>query len=229
MGIQWTSREKKMLYVIIVLIIGLISVWYVGWNSSKETAGDLQLQNHLLNPDQSKQEESSLDPEESNIVQQENIVEVEQQVIVDVKGAVARPSIYTLAPTQRVHDAILMAGGLLEHASTKYINLAERLADGMVIYVPTEEEVEEMNGSMFSYSPDAGASSNDNSTSSGKININSASQSELETLPGIGPSRAQQIIAYREQQGAFRQLEDMMNISGIGPKIFEGLKDLIEI
>lgn len=114
-----------------------------------------------------------------------------------------------------------MGGGLTEKGSTKFINLAKVLTDGMVIYIPTEEE-------LASGDAPPSFSSGNTEQSSGKININTAGLSKLATLPGIGESKAQSIIDYRREKGAFQSADELLNISGIGPKTLEKLRDKIE-
>lgn len=141
------------------------------------------------------------------------------KVIVDVKGAVARPGVYEVDEGSRVIDVIEKAGGILENADVNQINFAETLKDEMVVYVPKIGE--EMNQSQSVSS--SGASHND------KIRINYATSEELQKLTGIGPSKAEAIISYREENGPFQVEEDLLNVSGIGQKTFEKIKDEITV
>ncbi|WP_246027554.1 helix-hairpin-helix domain-containing protein [Lysinibacillus antri] len=144
-------------------------------------------------------------------------------VMVDVKGAVHFPGVYELTTEDRVIDAIQLAGGYIEEADTKMINHAQKLVDEMVLYIPKKgEDVETIpNGQV------AVATNNQHATSS-LIDINSADESQLTTLPGIGPSKAQAIISYREESGAFKSIEDLKKVTGIGDKTFERLREFIE-
>lgn len=151
----------------------------------------------------------------------EEQVEPAGPLFVDVKGAVSIPGLYEAKDGDRVLDAIEQAGGLLEKADEKQINFAQKLHDEMVIYVPEKGEEIEV-GTLPMTSP-AGGEAN------GKVNINRAEASELETLPGIGPAKAQAIVDYREQQGSFKQVEDLKNVSGIGEKTFERLQEAISV
>jgi len=139
-------------------------------------------------------------------------------LVVHVSGAVNRPSVYTLAAGSRAMAAIEAAGGAVADADLDRINLARVLADGEQLHISRRGE----------QSPVAATPSSP-AQGSTRININTATQAELETLPGIGPTRATAIIAYRQQRGAFANPEDLMNVSGIGEKTFEGLKDLIRV
>lgn len=142
------------------------------------------------------------------------------ELLVDVKGAVHKPGVYKATTGERVVDLIEKAGGLTEVANSIAINFAMRVTDEMVVYVPFIGEEENVMDSSI-----ATIGGNDN----GKININKASQAELETLPGIGPSKAQAIIEYRETSGPFKTIEDIMSISGFGEKTFEKLKESIRV
>ena len=144
-------------------------------------------------------------------------------IIVHVSGAVKNPDIYTLPPDCRVQDAIDAAGGLLAEADRQAINLAAALQDGVQLRVPTLSD--------SAKAPPVVSSPLTTSiqSSDGLININTASQEQLETLPGIGPAKAQAIIDYRQQNGDFADIRDIQNVTGIGPATFESLRDLITI
>ncbi len=143
-------------------------------------------------------------------------------VIVDVKGQVKFPGVYELTAEDRVIDAIQLAGGYTDLAETKMINHAQRLQDEMVIYIP--QIGEEVDTAAIGLSFTTGT----HSDNSGKININKADETQLQTLPGVGPAKAQAILAYRSEIGKFQTIDDLKKVSGIGEKSFERLKDLIE-
>ncbi|OCS94619.1 ComEA family DNA-binding protein [Caryophanon latum] len=145
-------------------------------------------------------------------------------IVVDVKGAVRSPGVYTLTDEQRVIDAINAAGGYVDGADSTLINHAEKLTDALVIYVPLEGEEMPVIASAATFT----SSASSNATSS-LININTASDSDLQTLPGIGPSKAQAIIRHREENGAFTSPEQLTDVTGIGDKTFEQLADLITV
>jgi competence protein ComEA len=134
-----------------------------------------------------------------------------------VVGAVVQPGIQALPPGSRVQDALVAAGGLLPEANTTVLNLAAYVADGERIYVPLSIPTEER------------AMSTDPIQTSGYglININTASQAELEKLPGIGPVTAQNIITYRDTNGRFASIEAILDVPGIGPKTLEEIQQLI--
>lgn len=136
-----------------------------------------------------------------------------REVVVHIAGAVVNSGVYRLPEGSRVIDALEAAGGGTPDADLDALNLAEVLVDGRRYYVPTVEET--------------AAGANPSRVAPAKININLATQAELETLPGIGPALASRIIAYRETNGPFRRIEDVKRVPGIGDKRFEELKDLI--
>jgi competence protein ComEA len=133
-----------------------------------------------------------------------------------VSGAVKQADVYVLAPDSIVKDAVLAAGGAADDADLDRINLASPLVDGQHIYVPRQGEENPP------VQPPAGQPA-----AGGKVNINTAESTALETLPGIGPSLAQRIIDYRQANGPFGQIEDIMEVSGIGPATFDKIRDLI--
>ena len=160
-----------------------------------------------------------------------------QSFVVYVSGYVNNPGVYELSAGSRVIDAIDAAGGYSKEAYDNYLNLASLISDGQMIYVPSEEEVSQ--GNVESIAGNGGTSgisvngnggnsgSNGTGNSGGLININSASKEELMTLPGIGESKADKIIAYREENGRFSTPEGIMEISGIKDGLYNKIKDKI--
>jgi competence protein ComEA len=134
-------------------------------------------------------------------------------VFVHIVGAVAHPGLYELRDGDRVVDVVAAAGGLTESADETQLNLARFVSDGEQIVV-TE----------IGAAPAAAAG-----TVGGKVNINTADTTTLETLPRVGPSMAERIIAWRTTNGRFSAIEDLMSVTGIGAKTFDGFKDLITI
>jgi competence protein ComEA len=143
-------------------------------------------------------------------------------VVIDVKGAVRHPGVYSMKDGDRLIDAINAAGGYLPNADSRMLNHAMKLADEFVIYVPIEgEEVLDI-----SFTPLIGTNA---SQDDGKVNINTADEKELMTIPGVGPSKAAAIIQYRTDQGPFKSPESLMEVSGIGQKTFEKLESQITV
>lgn len=239
---QWSTREKRLLLITCLLSILVISQLAASWTKKEQSQAAVLTLHHELETAQAQQLSKEQDqvPDLKNDLEskkQESMMLEEKVIMIDIKGAVKQPDVYAIGENARVRDAVIEAGGLTEDANTTYLNLAQKLTDGMVIYVPTNEEVEQGGEQVIGTNPSQYITSSSISTvdgsgeaaGGGKININQASASQLETLPGIGPSRAEAIIKYREEKGGFKQIEELMNVSGIGTKIFEGLKDLITI
>lgn len=139
-------------------------------------------------------------------------------LFVHVLGAVRRPGLFELRDGARVIDVVAAAGGLAPTADPAGVNLARLVSDGEQLYIPRLGEAQ----------PGAppGVTGPDGATG-GKINLNSASVAELDTLPRIGPAMAQRIIDYREANGRFGSIDDLRNVTGIGEKTFDGLKELV--
>lgn len=139
-------------------------------------------------------------------------------IYVYVCGQVVSPGVYPLAEGDRVYQAIEMAGGILSEGDATLLNLAERLVDGQKIYVPSYEEGETWNESAAA-----------EEATTGLVNINQASKEMLMTLPGVGESKADAILTYRQEHGRFNSLEDLMNVPGIKEGVYAKIKDRISI
>ncbi|EXJ24270.1 Late competence protein ComEA, DNA receptor [Alkalibacterium sp. AK22] len=142
----------------------------------------------------------------------------EETVFVDIKGAVSFPGVYQMQQGQRVIDVLQKAGGLLEEADSVTVNFAETLRDEMLIYIPFEGE------ELLIYTLEESGSS-----AVALIDLNSATMDELTQLSGIGPAKAQAIIAYREENGQFMTTEEIKQVSGIGDKTFENIQEQITV
>ena len=152
-------------------------------------------------------------------------------IYVDVTGAVKAPGVYTLPAGSRVFEAIALAGGAREDASLETLNQAGILQDGQQIRVYTEEEAAQMaqQGSLPSLPGAEAAAGQEEGQEASKVNINTAGKEELMTLTGIGETRAEAILAYRQETGGFQAPEDLMQVEGIKEKTFEKLKDQITV
>lgn len=146
-------------------------------------------------------------------------------IFVHVAGEVKNPGMVELESNERVAKAIELAGGATENAQLDSINLAKKCEDGEQITVPSKIATDS-SGATSSDSLSASAASS-SSSNNGKININTADVAGLQQISGIGPSKAQKIIAYREQNGKFKSVEDLTNVSGIGEKTLASIKDQI--
>lgn len=144
-------------------------------------------------------------------------------ITVQINGEIQKPGIYAVPENSRVEDLILAAGGLTEDADIRFVNFALIVRDGDYIYIPSEgEKIPEI-----ARNSSINALLDDENDIHYPININEASQDDFESLPGIGPSKASDIIAYRQMVGSFSSLDDLLEISGIGPATLEALSDYL--
>jgi competence protein ComEA len=209
---DWLIEYKKYLFAAVLVVIG--GIYYVYIYDVPSTNPTAEKIDHNLKTDAGTKEAGNkkVEPE---------------KIIVDVKGQVKLPGVYQSSVGERVIDVITRAGGLTENADERGVNFAEHVQDEMVVYIPAKGDegqtvVEPVGGSI----PSPGGSSSNNQ---GKIDLNKADVNELQTLPGIGPAKAAAIVEYRGKSGKFKAIEDLKNISGIGDKTFEKLKDLIAV
>lgn len=226
---KYINKKRKILLIIVISII-TFGISYYAYETKSNEEFDVDEQN--------------LEVEENNETEDLS-EETSEKIVVHVSGAVNQEGIVELDEKARVADAIEKAGGVTENAYMKDVNLAEVLEDGMKIYIPTKEEVNNQNQGENTNYISAGTTSLANNTNSstknsgesktgasnvkGKVNINTASLEELDTLPGIGESTANKIINYRKENGKFKSIEEIKEVSGIGDSKYEKIKDLIEI
>lgn len=156
---------------------------------------------------------------DEKIIDEEKI-EKSALIMVDIKGAINSPGVYEMPNNARLLDVIEKAGGFSEDADSRTVNLAQILTDQMMIYIPAE-------GEEISENIQVTLTSEIESTK--RININTADSIELTQLNGIGEARANSIVEYREENGRFKSIEEIKNVSGIGDSIFEGFKDDIVV
>ena len=158
----------------------------------------------------------------SSITESTDLAQEDLVILVDIKGEIKQPGVYELAHDARLNELILLAGGFTENAEVRQINLAEKLSDQQMIYVPNQDELTFSIDQLIEDEVEMAQSST-------TVNINTADLTELQQLPGVGPSKAQAIIAYREENGLFKSIEGLLEVSGFGEKTFEKLKDSIVI
>ena len=223
---MYEFNKKQKIIIVVILSIIIIAFLYYIYTKDKST----------FIPSEELEVENTTEKEE---VKEEE----RKRIIVHVSGAVNKEGIVELEADSRISDAIDKAEGLAENADTKKINLAFKLEDGMKIYIPKigeeeSEEVQESTGdetSKYITSSSGVVDTQENEsgknigekTTTGKVNINTASQTELETLPGIGPATSSKIISYRKENGKFESIEEIKEVSGIGDAKYENIKELI--
>lgn len=170
-------------------------------------------------------EEQQLEKEESSKKKEPS----PEKLVVDIKGAVKNPGVYGVTSDMRLIDAINLAGGFTGEADQSQMNLALRLTDQLMIYVPKNGEELPMEQSL-KQPVKSGEKVNEEVASKGlKVNLNTASVAELQTLAGVGLKKAEDIIRYREENGSFQQIEELTKVSGIGEKTYEALKEQLTV
>ena len=179
-----------------------------------------------LSTSSSKQSSQSLS-EASSQSKTEGSEKVKSKVTVDVKGAVVNPGVYTLKEGARVTDVIQEAGGMTEDADAKSVNIAASLSDEEVIYVANKDEnVSVLDQTSTGQVSDKGGQA---VSKDGKINLNTATSEQLQTISGIGAKRAEDVIAYRESHGGFQSVDDLKNVSGIGDKTLDKIRESLYV
>lgn len=190
--------------------------------------------------------EAAFAPETTEAMQQAE--RVSGKCYVYVCGEVAEPGVYVLESGDRIYEAVEMAGGMTADAGTCAVNLAQSVYDGLMVYIPDSEEAAEMAGSMTlagdgvvsaggSVTSEGGSAGNGKGTSGGtassqedgRLNLNTASLAELMTLSGIGQTKAQAVVNYRDAHGGFSSVEEIMNVDGIKEGLYNRIRDQIKV
>lgn len=169
----------------------------------------------VFNDKPAKEKAVKVTPIEAEVPSSQINTQKSTDVYVDVKGEVLNPGVYQIKIDSRLEDVIHLAGGFTEQADQSVINLAQKVQDEMVVLVP------KVGGGT--------GTPKEGSAQSTKINLNYANQEEIEQLNGIGPSKAMAIIQYREENGLFKNIEDVLNVPGIGEKTLENMKENIQV
>jgi len=205
--------EQYRWWLVAVCLLSVVVI-FLGTKLLTNNSGDLTPnENHSLVQSDKKRDVSK---ESSTYVTEDQNKTSDNQWWVDVKGAVKRPGIYAVHQNQRITDAIKLAGGVTKDADLQQCNQAIKLQDEMIVHIPVKGEQKDSEA----------ISSNEEANQ--KINLNKASEQELTTLPGVGLKRAQDIIVFREQN-AFKQIDDLGKVPGIGPKMLAKLNNLVTI
>ena len=194
-------------------MIGVIMFIFIGYYIIKKTENSDYIELETV-------EEKKL--EYSNEIEQEEIID--NKIVVHITGEIENEGIIEIEKDARIADVIDQAGGTTTEADLSKVNLAYSVKDGQKIYIPNinDEKVEEY---ITEEAGDTVVVEDEKVT--GKVNINTAKQTELETLSGIGPSTALKIINYRQENGDFKTIEDIKNVPGIGESKFENIKESI--
>ena len=183
--------------------------------STQKTVTETNLQAEVATVSKDSSSEKEVKKEEKEESPEQDLITV------DVKGAVKSPGIYDLPVGSRVHDAVQKAGGLTEEADSKSLNLAQKVSDEALVYVPTKGEE--------AASQQTGSGTTPSTSKDKKVNLNKASLEELKQVKGLGGKRAQDIIDHREANGKFKSVDELKKVSGIGAKTIEKLKDYVTV
>ena len=213
------TNQKKLIFIVILIIVAILIYIIIQQNNEFE---ENTVENELIPYSEENKVAENTTENNTN----------ENQIIIHITGAVNKEGVYTLKENSRISDAIDLAGGLREDADTSKINLAYHLEDGMKINIPSINDKNEnenlyITSEMGIENNDKANSDENEEVSNKKVNINTATKEELDTLPGIGESTAQKIINYRKENGKFSSIEEIKEVSGIGESKFENIKELI--
>ena len=214
------KNKKILIFVILFFVLGVIFLIYKKVGEDVNNS-EYVLENALYNEGNT---DNIDDKKDENAVKENTEIASVTKIYIHVAGEVNCEGIVVLDEGARIVDAIEKAGGITGNADLSKVNLAYKLLDGQKVYIPS------FNDKLDEYIVVSGENGNFNNSNeikrvNDKVNINTASQTELETLTGIGPSIAEKIIQYRKKNGGFKKIEELKNVSGIGENKFESIKD----
>ena len=214
-------KERKVVLIVVLLGIGVFG-WkiYNSINFNMVDSNDILISSNTVNTLEKNNENTN-----------------DEIIVVHITGEVKRPGVVRIKEGSRIEDIIEAAGGLTENADISNVNLAYIVEDGVKIRIPDSSDealsknyiTDESGEDVIISDGEAREQSNDEPSSITVVNINKATQTELETLPGIGPSIASRIIDYRTQNGKFKSVEDIKSVTGIGDSKFEKIKEFIKV
>lgn len=210
------EKIKEYKIIVICAVLGLaLGAFFLLKPTTQTPVIETNLQTEVAAVSKDSSSEKEMKKEEKEESPEQDLITV------DVKGAVKSPGIYDLPVGSRVHDAVQKAGGLTEEADSKSLNLAQKVSDEALVYVPTK-------GEEAASQQDASGTSPSTSKEK-KVNLNKASLEELKQVKGLGGKRAQDIIDHREANGKFKSVDELKKVSGIGAKTIEKLKDYVTV
>lgn len=206
-----SQREKILLFVIIVLCVALSGTIYVSSQKSSQFVFEDDGENNKQN----------------GIKEAEEVIQEPKLIGIHIGGQVKNPGFIWIEDGKRLCDALYSVGGALPEADLDAVNLSKKLIDEEKIYIPQKGEI--VGTAEIGLSNMQGDVKGGSISTNGKVDINTATQSELDTLPGIGETLAKRILDYRSTNGPFKSIEDIRNVSGIGQKRYDDIKDLITV
>ncbi len=225
--VKRNSKYVQIAVTIIAIIAALLFFVFNGEKSSNMDKKQAPSISSLKEPHSSKDASKSINTKSKTVTKNKSknkarkSSDYDELIIVDISGEINKPGVYKLRPGTRVYELIEQAGGLSEMANADVINRASTVSDGQKIVIPSKAST----GQDIKQSGDADCSSN----ASGLVNINQADQKQLESIAGIGPSMAKRIIEYRNSNGFFGSIDELMNVKGIGAKKFDKIKTYVTI
>ncbi|HHX54834.1 MAG TPA: ComEA family DNA-binding protein [Clostridiales bacterium] len=218
-------RLNKLKFVLVLMFVAVAGIIYSCKHSdepdviSLDNNEDISTSEYDLELTETPPNKDNHETNES--LQEKSTIESGTKIYVHICGAVNKPDVYEINQNTRLYELVKLAGGFTDAAANDYINQATILTDGQQVYIPTKKEVEDLD-----FKPSINESME---TTNEKININKASKEELMTLTGIGESKANSIIDYRQKNGNFNDIEEVMNISGIKDSVFSKISDDITV
>ena len=210
------EKIKEYKIIVICAVLGLaLGAFFLLKPTSQTSVKETNLQAEVAAVSKDSSSEKEIKKEEKEESPEQDLITV------DVKGAVKSPGIYDLPVGSRVHDAVQKAGGLTDEADSKSLNLAQKVSDEALVYVPTKGEE--------AASQQVASGTTASTRKDKKVNLNKASLEELKQVKGLGGKRAQDIIDHREANGKFKSVDELKKVSGIGAKTIEKLKDYVTV
>lgn len=208
---DFLANKKNQLFVggIVFICLLLVGIFFIWQKQNEEKSWE-----NLTNTTSMTSSEAKTSQSQSQ----------SQTITVDIKGEVVKPGVYVLSNDARMQKLVQLAGGFTKEAQQKEINLAQKLQDQQMVYVPNKKEQLQTNEVN-----DTEGSNMASATSNEKVNINTADLTQLQTLSGIGIKKAEAILTYREENGNFKSIEELKEVSGIGEKTVEKLRASITI
>ncbi len=232
-------ENKKKIIIILGIVLMLFIVYLIYESISKESS---EIDFNILidgaeniNIEDDEELNKSANFVDNKVAESNETVEIKETIVIHITGEVKKEGVIYLEKGARIVDAIKEAGGETKNADLSQVNLAYELQDGQKIYIPNKNEkisqyIIGINGKTIdSNGTNTGNESTSSSKEGAKVNINTATQNELDGLPGIGPALAQRIIDFREENGNFKSIEDIQNVKGIGNSKFDEIKDKIVV
>ena len=233
------SRLQLLVVLLFIGVAGLIFVFSGRGNedstgleivediSGNKSGSIVDTKSSTAETEKDSQKEAKSDNLKKEGLQSNENLKENRKIFIHVCGAVKNEGVYQVEADARVVDVIKAAGGLTKEAASSGINQAKQLEDGMQVYVPTKKEVSKAGSQIPGLQKDDLQNSVSGSTQNSAININTATKEELMKLKGVGEAKAMLIITYRENNGGFKEITDLMKIKGIKQKFFDKIKDNI--